>query len=486
MVNNDYSNNDKTSFIKQLTMKLNPSSSKGLPLIPLSENKPVENNSIYDDWFEPINQQTLYSWDKTLMKKEIINLCILIKSDDRIHNQELIHSNKKIIFNDSERTRVKDRKAFPEFRNIIEKALNLYCEDNKITYKQGMNEVLAPFLFLTTKFNITLSYAYNLFSCFVKRYLTNFYIDEDLFTLKSSIGLLNILLRYHDPMLYYIFDFCCIAPEMYATNWILTLFFSKCSLKIAYCLIDIITLEDDELFIFFYLTAFLSYKKNEIISVEQSRIPVALSTLTVNSIEECEKIYILACEFKSNTPYSFRLYVDYLELFKFKKERIVKTKIIESLILMPFFPSEVLFYTYPDTVKCPNWKCKHFIDTKKDFTQTENECFFCIDKEKTKKSIKSEESELEIKRTSTSSSFAERINSKKSLYIKNQIMNPLMLTDLSIKKVNIMILDLRQEYNEGDEEDEKKSGFLPLTISPLIKDFQEKNVRLISFINLSI
>lgn len=87
-----------------------------------------------------------------------------------------------------------------------------------------MNEIAAPFLLLKSKFSIPLSKLYNLFSCFIERFLTNYYKEKEFYSLQSSLSILNILLKYHNPALYNIFEHNVITPEMYATSWILTVF----------------------------------------------------------------------------------------------------------------------------------------------------------------------------------------------------------------------------------------------------------------------
>ena len=87
-----------------------------------------------------------------------------------------------------------------------------------------MNEIIGPFVLLKSKISISLSRIHNLFACFIEKYLTNYYIEQEFFSLQSSLALLNLLLKYHDPVIYNIFEFSIITPEMYATSWVLTIF----------------------------------------------------------------------------------------------------------------------------------------------------------------------------------------------------------------------------------------------------------------------
>ena len=87
-----------------------------------------------------------------------------------------------------------------------------------------MNEIVGPFILLKAKVPVSLSKIFNMFSCFLEKFLTNYYKEDEFFSLQSSLALLNLLLKYHDPVMYNVFEFAIITPEMYATSWILTVF----------------------------------------------------------------------------------------------------------------------------------------------------------------------------------------------------------------------------------------------------------------------
>lgn len=130
----------------------------------------------------------------------------------------------KVIKNDVNRTRIKDQELIPEFKENMEKILSLYCKVYEIKYKQGLNEIFAPFLLLKAKFNLEFFKVFNLASSFIDKFLTNYYFEEEFFCLQSSLALLNNLLKYHNPVVYNIFEYSLITPQMYATSWILTIF----------------------------------------------------------------------------------------------------------------------------------------------------------------------------------------------------------------------------------------------------------------------
>jgi len=71
--------------------------------------------------------------------------------DEVIFEQELTNQDQKVIKNDCNRTRIKDQELIPEFKEKLEKYLVLYCKHSGIKYKQGLNEIFAPFLLLKAK-----------------------------------------------------------------------------------------------------------------------------------------------------------------------------------------------------------------------------------------------------------------------------------------------------------------------------------------------
>jgi len=106
----------------------------------------------------------------------------------------------------------------------MENILTLYCNFSNIKYKQGLNEIFAPFLLLKAKFNLEFHKVFNIATSFIDKFLTNYYFEEEFYCLQSSLALLNNLLKYHNPVVYNIFEYSLITPQMYATNWLLTMF----------------------------------------------------------------------------------------------------------------------------------------------------------------------------------------------------------------------------------------------------------------------
>jgi len=378
----------------------------------------IKNNP--DELFKIITEETIEKWKNKLYKK----LPIIIHEDCNILNSEKTKENSTIVSNDIPRTRGREKILLNSFSSLIEYFINYYCSDNKLAYKQGLNEIIAPFLLLKYKLpNIPYYTIYNLFSGFINTFATNYFYEKSCYSLKNSLYLLTLLLKYHAPALQNYFDKLCISPEMYGTKWLLTSFFGILKLHLVYYLMNKIIIEDDPFIIHFLIVAFLISKSNIIFQNDLTMVPIVLCTISIDSIEEIDKIYQNAIKLRDNTPYSFRIFANLLEIFKYHCEdpkAIYEKYKPDTLLTIPIFPSEIFYICYNGATKCP-------IDTCKNNTKNKND--------------KNEEE----------SNKNNNLNLKKCEYC-----------DMKIKKdLNYILLDLRILEYEGQDE---KTGFLPRVI----------------------
>jgi hypothetical protein len=132
------------------------------------------------------------------------------------------------------------------YRTATQHLLQLFCVRHRLLYKQGMNEVVAPFIALCPppKGN---AMAYALFEAFLYRYLQRFLcVDESAFLFRA-FRLFHVLCLYHEPTLahhlqvrfFHLLLFMVVTtviftplplsqrehfpPELYAPSWLLTL-----------------------------------------------------------------------------------------------------------------------------------------------------------------------------------------------------------------------------------------------------------------------
>ena len=331
--------------------------------------------------FDLISHNLINNWEEKLKLKNIYTKTI--SEDINIDDYNLSFEYENTVINDCVRTRVNERFNYPDFEENLKKLLIYYCKLNNIEYKQGINEILGPFLLLRIKINISIARIFNLFSWFIDNFLTNYYYDSELYAFRSSLSLLTLLLKYHDPELYVLFDNTSITPQMYATNWFLTTYANKNRLDIVYNLWNILIEENDQLYLHYIVIAFLKYHKEKFLKCDFSTVPLIFSKLKIISREELSEILILANNIKKQTPYSFRVLVNTLEIFKPRsiniKEKYEQFN-FEEMLSFPILPGEILYNLYKDKIKCIDENCKNFSVKKNKNYNPENECYYCKNK----------------------------------------------------------------------------------------------------------
>ncbi|MCQ2820432.1 MAG: TBC domain-containing protein [archaeon] len=220
------------------------------------------------------------------------------------------------------------------------------------------------------------------------KYLTNYYWEKDFFSLQSSLSLITILLRYHDPELNNLLEYTLIKPEMYATSWILTIFANKCySLGLILELWDKLILFNDPLFLHFFIVALLMKQRNKIIESDMSSIPSVVCKVAIENIDQVDELIGDAIDLSNKTPYSFRLLAKNLNIFSYHSTKIQELYYfyaLDNMLAMPIFPSEVMGISYKHFFHCVDSDCPNFSeqDKKSSFfgsnkSQTVDECFNC-------------------------------------------------------------------------------------------------------------
>lgn len=182
-----------------------------------------ESEDLSSDPLAGISMETLIIWESILLNSSPVQQEFIFE-DSKILSTSLDLQNQKVIKNDCLRTRVRDKDILPGFQTSLEILLTFYCKQHGLLYKQGLNEILAPFLLLQAKLDISTSRVYNLFVAFTSKFISNFFCEAEFESLQNSLSLMELLLRYHDPKLFHILEFALVRPEMYATSWLLTLF----------------------------------------------------------------------------------------------------------------------------------------------------------------------------------------------------------------------------------------------------------------------
>ena len=331
-------------------------------------------------YFEVIKENIILGWEEKLMESKL-DIRNFSKVNDADILSEDFEDKKSIrtIKGDISRTRVNESIYMKNFKEYVYQLIIYYIKQNKISYKQGLNEIAGPFILLKYKLSITLSEIYIMFVCFIDKFLTNYFLETEFYSLKSSLSLINLLLKYHDPELFNRFEYSMINPELYATSWLLTLFANKCSLHVVYYLWDKLILFDDNLFIHFFITAYIIKNRKIFFDIECAVILSVLSQLHISTIDEVNEILNFAAEIRDNTPNSFYLLAKKLEIYNYDSKNL--KKLYEEykpnkMLVLPMFPSEIFTIAYKYTIGCPDEKCENFLINKKKFNNAVK-CNFC-------------------------------------------------------------------------------------------------------------
>jgi len=331
--------------------------------------------------FEIITPQTISIWQSKLYYFDLT----IINSDNQIITTIPERRDQNVIKIDSKRTKFREKKLILGFEKILELILTFYCNAKKIVYKQGLNEIFGALLLMKYKINdLKLLNIINIGEALIDRFLPNYYYEKELNSLKFGIQLFSLLLKYHEPNIYYYLDKYEIPHELYVTNWILTFRAQKLHLDIYYYLLDNLIRIDDPLFINFILVALIKSKREILLSSEGKNLLRILANLTFNTKEELSNIIKMAFELRSLTPYSYRFLSNNMGLYKGNKlcdnNYIFEIFDLNFLPTMPIFPLEILYkkYDHSNKIICPDKQCPNNKMNKKVTIDWEREKMYGI------------------------------------------------------------------------------------------------------------
>ena len=310
------------------------------------------------DLFSIITEEKILKWEIKLYKD--FNYFRTI-TEEMILNVENNTKFRSVIINDAKRTRVRESILIPNFKEILEKMLTFFCKTKEIQYKQGLNEIFGPLILIQHKIKqIKLPKIYLFGEVFIDKFLPNYYYETDFCALKGSLRLFFILLKYHEPSVYNVLDKNEILPEMYATNWIMTLMSGKLRIDVLFELWNYLLEYDDQLLIHFILVAFIKLKRELIIKCDKTFLPSLMANLTILEKDELKKIIELADDLRKKTPYSFRILANKLGILITKcknlqeRNKEYKPDMIQAI---PIFPQEIFYMSRKNKMACPNPDC---------------------------------------------------------------------------------------------------------------------------------
>ena len=443
MENNDGNKNDSTSSEKIKYSLLIKNYLKNINNDEEYTSKVNDNPGLL---FEKVNEQRLILWETFLFN---ISSPSGINTDFDILTACPERGDQTVIINDCGRTRVRERYLVPGFQKILEAVLTHYCTTKGLGYKQGLNEIFGPLLLLQYKIkSLKLSKLFDMGEVFIDQFLPNYFYEKDIYSLKCSLSLFTILLRYHEPSVYNRLDSLDIVPEVYATNPLSTLMLGKLKIDLVYELWERIIKTQDVLISHFLLVSLLIYYREMIINCEKSYLATLITALTITSIEELDIIFNKALQLREQTPFSYRILVNKIGFLKRDNKDIREAYEFyqpESIPAMPIFPIEIISITSKTAcVDCVDPECKN-------------------SKTNGGNALKEEEDEDEC---TDLWSFADKISDAFLKFQENMNNHICEKCNMKIQKnMQYILLDLRI-LNYGEEDDDtEKTGFLPMMIN---------------------
>jgi hypothetical protein len=304
-----------------------------------------------------------------------------LEVNSKVLDKEL--KNQRVIRADVLRTRTQD-KIFQQdqTRHELEILLTYFCKRKGCNYRQGLNEVLAPFLWIVPT-SAELSLRFEIFYAFVDRFLSNIFLQDEFTALQCSHVLFKTLLRHHDILLYEHFVECNLSPELYSTPWFLTLFASKLNQQDILRLWDhliMLNQRDTESYIFHFGLALLILNRKSLLTSAHYDLPLNVVNLKISNIENVLK---LASDLQRNTPQYFSTLVKITTL---KPEKELKKdctimlltgsectetrEVIDALdhslstVVIPVFTQEIIHYFTSSSYSSGSSMKYYFLDVR--------------------------------------------------------------------------------------------------------------------------
>ncbi|CAM9195457.1 unnamed protein product [Pylaiella littoralis] len=231
------------------------------------------------------------------------------RSSEEDHAAGLMHfpkEDQRVLAADIKRT----RQAYAMFKReevmqLVSQILERYCVGHGIRYKQGQNELIAPFVMLQDP-PLPLPVLGLLFESFMSRFVSRWFVDDEIEALLVSYRVFRVLLFYVDPGLACKLDEAEFVPELYATAWLITLFSRNLSMELVVRLWDVYLAVNDPALVFFLLAALLVRNRETILRVEEAHMmPETIQSLTVTDKNDLEELIVQAREMLRKIPANF-------------------------------------------------------------------------------------------------------------------------------------------------------------------------------------
>ena len=159
--------------------------------------------------------------------------------------------------------------------------LTYYVRRENMRYKQGLNEIAAPFV-IFKQAGYSLDRILLTFSTFIDTLLPNIYQDDEFMSLMGSLHFYGLLLRFHDAELFTFLMSHDISPQLYTTPWFITLMVSKCSFEVAQSFVEFLAHERDPTLIFYVAAAVCISHRKGLLQCDEAMIPQNLTSIRID------------------------------------------------------------------------------------------------------------------------------------------------------------------------------------------------------------
>jgi hypothetical protein len=247
------------------------------------------------------------------LRLKIWRILLLGKVDDSVneYQDDIVYDSlpceeAHVLENDVTRTRAEmEEFRSTAYRKAISIILQEFCKKHHIQYKQGMNEVLAPFIYLCPPVNQPKLLPLVLFEAFIFRYLERYFCLDDSSYLYKAFRLFHILLLYHDPQLANHLQDNDFPPELYSPQWFLTLYSRSLPMLQVLRLWDMIIAVDDPAFTFFVGLCLLRRLRLSLLTSESDSLPEVFRDMSFSGEEDIDMIMYEAMLLYRSTPRCF-------------------------------------------------------------------------------------------------------------------------------------------------------------------------------------
>jgi hypothetical protein len=209
---------------------------------------------------------------------------------------------------------LRDLERVPHLRSCkwlyedMTRVVEFYCAQYKVTYCQGMLDVLLPFMFMKNKtetspdsFDLACVYAY------FKKFIAQF-IPNNLHTkacgnkmalpyIKCTLSLIETLLAYADREVFCHLKRRKVVVETYGAGWVTTVFSRTVDFTMIYELWEVFLFERDSYFLLYFAVGLIIHNRDRILATTQfDKLITLMMSLRIESLADLLKIYKRAIE----------------------------------------------------------------------------------------------------------------------------------------------------------------------------------------------